>query len=108
MSAEATGILKTNWACGHREFSVAMHTTGMSAYAEPDVAGRIYKDGSTDPKTYDPAQCAKSDDAWHKLGFFGENRHFIDCVKRGKQPCSSLEDTVATMELVDAIYHGQI
>ncbi|MBN2307402.1 MAG: Gfo/Idh/MocA family oxidoreductase [Candidatus Hydrogenedentes bacterium] len=107
-SSGVTGILKTNWACGHRVFSVEMHTTGMSAYAEPDVSGAIYKDGSTEPEPYDPAGCAKSDATWHKLGFFGENRHFIDCVKSGKQPCSNIEDTVATMELVDRIYHNVI
>jgi len=103
-----TGILNANWACGHREFSVEMHTTGMSGYAEPDVSGSIYQDGSTEPETFDPAECAGSDADWRRLGFYGENRHFIDCVKNGKQPCSNLEDTVLTMELVDWIYHSQL
>ena len=103
-----TGVMTTNWACGHRVFSVEMHTTGTSAYAEPDVGGALYSDGSTEPERYDPAECAKSDAAWRRLGFFSENRHFIDCVKKGRQPCSSLEDTVATMELVDQMYHSQM
>lgn len=102
------GVLKTNWACGHREFSVAFHATGASAYANPDVSGALYKDGSTEPETFDPAKCAKSDARWHVQGFFAENRHFIDCVRSGKQPCSSLADTVATMELVDFIYDSQL
>jgi len=107
-STGAVGILTTNWAAGHRVFSVEMHTTGMSAYAEPDVRGALYKEGSTEPERYEPADCAGSDAAWHRLGFFGENRHFIDCVKTGKQPCSNLADTVETMELVERIYQSQI
>lgn len=103
-----TGVLKTNWACGHRVFSVAMHATGVSAYVEPDVEGSIYRDNSAEPVKYDPATCAKSDAMWRRLGFFGENRHFIDCVKSGKQPCSSLADTVGTMELVETIYGSQM
>lgn len=104
-STGATGILKTNWACGHRVFSVQMHTTGMSAYAEPDAGGTLYTDGSTEPEHFDPAVCARSEAYWHVQGFFAENRHFIDCIKKGIQPLSALEDTVKTMELVERIYH---
>lgn len=107
-STGITGVLKTNWACGHRVFSVEMHATGMSAYTEPDVGGAIYKDGAAEPQKYDPAKCAKSDKMWRRLGFFGENRHFIDCIKSRKQPYSCLADTVATMELVERIYHSRM
>jgi len=107
-SSGATGILQTNWACGRRFFRVEMHGQGISAYADPDEAGVLYRDGDLEGKAYDPAICAKGDSDWRRLGFFAENRHFIDCVKSGKQPCSSLADTVATMELVDRIYHSQI
>jgi len=104
----ATGILKTNWACGHRVFSVEMHATGASAYAEPDVGGTLYRDNAEEPQRYDPADCAKSDAMWRRLGFFDENRHFIDCIKKGRQPLSSFEDAAATMELVDRIYQSTI
>jgi len=107
-STGATGLLKTNWACGHRVFSVEMHTTGASAYAEPDVGGALYRDGATESERYDPGECAKSDAMWRRLGFFGENRHFIDCIKKGRQPRSSFEDAAATMELVERIYHSAI
>jgi virulence factor len=107
-SSGTTGILQTNWACGRRFFTVEMHGQGMSAYAEPDESGMLYKDGDLEGVTFDPADCAGSDKDWHRLGFFGENRHFVDCVKKGKQPDSRLDDTVKTMELVDRIYHSQI
>ena len=107
-SSGATGILQTNWACGRRFFRVEMHGQGISAYADPDEGGVLYRDDDTVGEAFDPAVCAKNDADWHRLGFFGENRHFIDCVKTGKTPCSSLEDTVATMELVDRIYDSQM
>jgi virulence factor len=106
-SSGATGILQTNWACGRRFFKVEMHGSGISAYADPDEAGVLYADGKLDGQSLDPAECAGNKADWHRWGFYAENRHFIDCVKSGKQPCSNLEDTVATMELVDRIYHGQ-
>jgi len=107
-SSGATGILQTNWACGRRFFKVEMHGQGISAYVEPDEGGMLYRDGGLDGESFDPAVCAGSEAAWHRLGFFGENRHFIDCVKAGTQPSSRLEDTVKTMELVDRIYHAQM
>jgi len=107
-STGATGILQTNWACGRRFFTVEMHGQGISAYAEPDEAGVIYRDGDVTGEPFDPAECAGDSADWHRLGFFGESRHFIDCVKSGARPDSSLSDTVKTMELVDAILHRQI
>ncbi|MDQ1256430.1 MAG: Gfo/Idh/MocA family oxidoreductase [Candidatus Hydrogenedentes bacterium] len=107
-STGATGILQTNWACGRRFFKVEMHTCGVSAYADPDEAGVLYRDGISEGTAYDPAACAGSNEPWHRLGFFGESRHFIDCVQSGRQPDSNLEDTIKTMELVDRIYHSQI
>jgi len=107
-SSGATGILQTNWACGRRFFKVEMHGMGVSAYADPDEGGMLYTGGSTDGEAFDAAVCAGNDADRHRLGFFAENRHFIDCIKQGGQPCSSLDDTVATMELVDRIYHSQI
>lgn len=118
-SSGATGILQTNWACGRRFFKIEMHGMGVSAYADPDEGGMLYVDGDTKGEAFDPSAapgthsgapsaCAKNDADRHQLGFFAENRHFIDCVKQGRQPCSSLADTVATMELVDRIYHSQV
>ena len=107
-SSGVTGILQTNWACGRRFFKVEMHGQGISAYADPDESGVVYVDGSVEGERFDPAECAGDGSDWHRLGFFAENRHFIDCVKSGEPPCSSLADTVATMELVDRIYHSQV
>ena len=107
-STGATGILQANWACGRRFFKVELHGQGISAYADADSVGVLYRDGDMEGVTFDPARCAGANTPWRTLGFYDENRHFIDCVKSGKQPGSSLDDTVKTMELVDRIYHSQI
>jgi virulence factor len=98
-----TGILKVNWAAGHRVFATAMHTTGATAYAEPDVEGWLHTDGDTTGERYTPEQCAKSDNSLHCLGFHALNRHFIDCIKKNRQPISSLADAAESMALAERI-----
>ena len=107
-STGATGILQANWACGRRFFKVDLHAQGVSAYADPDEGGMLYQDGDTDGQRFDPAQCARSENAWRRLGFYHENRHFIDCIQNGQQPLTNLDETLKTMQLVDRIYHSQI
>lgn len=103
-----TGILQTNWACGRRFFKVELHGQGISGYSEPDVGSVLYKDNEEQGEDFDAVECGGGDTLWRRAGFFSENRHFIDCVKSGETPRSSLSDTVATMELADSIYHAQI
>lgn len=105
-SSGATGILHANWACGRRFFKVEMHGLGVSAYAEPDEGGMLYADDDTGGEAFDPAACAGGSEDWRRLGFYHESRHFIDCVQAGREPVGSLDDTVKTMALVDAIYHS--
>ncbi len=99
-----TGILNANWACGHRVFAAAMHATGASAYAEPDAGGTLHVDGGSADVHYTPAECAGSEDPLHYLGFYGENRHFIDCIRKGRQPISSFADAAKSMALVEMIH----
>jgi len=42
----------------------------------------------------------------HWLGFWHESRHFIDCIKEGRQPSSNFSDAVKTWELIEAIYES--
>ena len=39
----------------------------------------------------------------HEYGYFQENRHFIDCLKSGRQPETNFADGVKTMELIEAL-----
>ncbi len=104
----AIGMLLTNWVVGKRIFSVEMHSKGISAFAEPDDKAVIYKDNEEKGETLLTQDAAKSKEKHKYAGFFTENRHFIDCLKEGKQPMTNFADSVKTMELVDRIYHSQM
>lgn len=104
----ATGILLGNWKTGRRFFTLEMHAQGISAFAEPDEGGHLFADGEVEGKWFDSKEVAGSEEGHKYLGFFQENRHFIDCIKAGKQPISSFRDSIKTMELVDRIYRSQI
>ena len=105
----ATGILMTNWMTGRRFFTVEMHAPDMSLYGDPEEGGRIYADGQKEPiETLDPAELAGREEDYRAYGFYDENRHFIDCIKKGKLPETNFEDALKTMELVDKIYASQI
>jgi predicted dehydrogenase len=85
-----------------------MHAYNISAYAEPDDRAVIYRDGSLEPEVILNTEAAGSDAPHRYLGFYDENRHFIDCIKSGQQPQTCFADAVKTMELVERIYHERL
>ena len=104
----ASGYLCTNWAVGGRIHIFEMHAQGISAYINPDAGGsaKIYTpEGITEIGTEDAA----NSDATHKTyGFYGESRHFVDCIQQNQQPLTCFADAVKTMELVQDIYRNRI
>ncbi|GIV15121.1 MAG: oxidoreductase [Armatimonadota bacterium] len=104
----AVGILLANWVTGRRIFSVEMHAFNISAYAEPDDRALIYRDGSLEPEVILNTEAAGSNAPHRYLGFYDENRHFIECVQSERQPLTSFADAVKTMELVERIRHERL
>lgn len=104
----AVGMLVSNFMVGRRIFAVEMHALGISAFAEPDDRAVFYRNGDQTGEELSAAQAAGETSDYHTVGFFGENRHFIDCVKCGAQPQCNFEDGVKTMELVDRIYRARL
>ena len=102
------GFLIANWRAGKRIFRVEMHGRGISAFVEPEARSVIYKDSNEDGEITAAKDAAGSAEFYKTAGFFAENRHFIDCVKEGKQPVTNFSDAVKTMELCDKIYRSQI
>lgn len=104
----ASGYLCTNWAVGGRIHTFEMHAQGVSTYINPDAGGsaKIYtSEGITEITTEEAADS----DATHKTyGFYGESRHFVDCIQQDRQPLTSFTDAVKTMELVQDIYQNRI
>lgn len=107
-SSGASGYLSTNWAVGGRIHIFEMHACGISAFVNPDVGGSATihsKEGKTVITT---EEAAGSGENYKAYGFYGESRHFVDCIKNDTQPMTCFEDAIKTMELVEAIYKNRI
>jgi virulence factor len=104
----ATGVLLTNWSVGTRVHTFELHSKGISAYVDGNTEARIYADSAEEPTVLSNTEVAGSEESHHYYGFFGENRHFIDCLRNDEMPMPSFSDAVKTMELVDRIYASEL
>ena len=108
-SSGATGLLLNNFMAGRRMFSVEVHSPGISFFGDPEEGGQLYADNKTEPiDELAPSILAGSAEDYRAFGPYDINRHFVDCMLKGKDPETNFDDAVKTMELVDAIYRSQI
>ena len=108
-SSGATGLLLNNFMAGRRIFSVEIHSPGISFFGDPEEGGQLYADNKTEPiDELDPSVLADSAEDYRAFGPYDINRHFVDCMLKGKDPETNFDDATKTMELVDAIYRSQI
>lgn len=96
-----SGILLTNWNVGGRVHTFEMHAPGVSAFLNPDDKGLILENSKV--TTIDTKEIAGSTANYKYYGFFAQSRHFIDCIKEGREPLTNFEDAAKTMELVDRL-----
>jgi predicted dehydrogenase len=95
------GFLQSNHRVGGRQLRFEIHGDGISCVFAPEEGGVIYEAGK-EPERLDAAALAGGPEMF-RIGFLQENRHFVDCIKRGRQPETNLEDALKTMKLCDAI-----
>ena len=108
-SSGATGLLLNNFMAGRRIFSVEIHSPGISFFGDPEEGGQLYADNKTEPiDELDPTVLAGSAEDYRAFGPYDINRHFVDCMLKGKDSETNFDDATKTMELVDAIYRSQI
>jgi predicted dehydrogenase len=107
-SSGASGYLCTNWAVGGRVHIFEMHAHGISAYINPDAGGRAVLHTPEGITEISPEEAADSNATHKTYGFYGESRHFVDCILQDQQPLTCFADAVKTMELVEAIYQNRI
>jgi predicted dehydrogenase len=88
-------------------FRAEIHGQNISACVDAERQSWIVAD-SGEPEIFDSKRFGDSlgGQPEHWLGFWHETRHFIDCVKEGRQPSSNFADTVKTWELIDQIYEA--
>lgn len=104
----ASGILCTNWSVGGRIHTFEMHARGISAYINPDSGGSAIVHTSSGKTEIRTEEAANSNEAHISYGFYGESRHFVDCIQQDQQPLTCFADAVKTMELVRLIYQNRI
>jgi len=105
---DCSGVLLTNWCVGTRRHIFEMHAPHISAFVDCNAHAHVWADGAAEPTTIGATEAAGSEDNRVSYGFEAQARHFIDCVKSGAEPCSSMADAVKTMELVDLIYWNSV
>ncbi|MBS12245.1 MAG: dehydrogenase [Gemmatimonadetes bacterium] len=108
-SSGATGFLKSGYKMGRRIFAVEAHSDGISFFGDPEEGGRIFIEGDVNPaKLLDGHKISRSKKPYRAYGEHTMNRHFLDCIREGRQPETNLDDAIKTMELVEAIHRSQI
>ncbi len=101
-----SGILLTNWTTGARVHTFEMHAQGIGTFVDCNDKAIILADNGELKEELSATEVAGSEENRVFYGFEAENRHFIDCVKSGQEPSSSMADAVKTMELIQLIYQN--
>jgi virulence factor len=88
-------------------FRAEIHGQNISAYVDAERQSYIVAD-SGEPEVFESKSFGQSfgSEPEHWLGFWHETRHFIDCVREGRQPSSNFTDAVKTWELIQRIYEA--
>ncbi len=120
------GILKGNYRTGGRVHKFEVHAPALSAYVNlgfgtaacdatllthrGDVRYSLAARGAEEQavERLDGIAMAGGD-AFHRYyGFYHEDRHFIDCVRQGRRPETSIHDAVETMRLTERLVQSVI
>lgn len=121
-----TGIIKANYRVGGRVHHFQMHGQGVSAFLDlgfggPAADARILvhkgeeryslaSAGAADEGSMDISgeELAGTTEFHRYYGYYQEDRHFIDCVKSGHQPESSIFEGVASMQLTEQFLNAAL
>ncbi|MGQ9730915.1 MAG: Gfo/Idh/MocA family protein [Candidatus Zipacnadales bacterium] len=103
-----SGVLLGNWCVGKRVHTFEMHAPHISAFVDCNSSATIYADNKEEGIVLSATEVAGSTENRVYYGFEAQSRHFIDCIKSGTEPSSSMADAVKTMELVDQIYQTSL
>jgi virulence factor len=105
-SSGAVGQVHFSYGTGRRIFRAEIHGRGVTAYVDADRESYIVgEDGSEEPQVFRSSSFGEALGGLpvHWLGFWHAHRHFVDCLKEGRQPVSHFGDAVKTRELIDLI-----
>lgn len=103
-----TGFFSANWNSGRRYLELEIQGNGCVARSDVEHTGTYWDSDHPDGITLTAAEAAGSEAENHVLGFYDQSRHFIECVRTGRQPLGSFPEALDTMYLVDAVYANSI
>ena len=101
----ASGFFSATWNSGRRHLDATIHGQNCCAVVDLEEKGTYYDPEHPDGVTITAQEAAGSDDPTRVLGFFDENREFIEAVRAGDpaRTQSSMQKSVRVMEVVDKI-----
>jgi len=116
-----TGVVKANYRVGGRVHRFEVHGPGVSAFINLGMGGQECDAvvlthqggqqyslsaagvGSHGKYTFDGRELAGHDALYRFYGFYQEDRHFIDCVRDGRTPETSIQDAVKSIRLIEML-----
>jgi predicted dehydrogenase len=101
-STGAVGTLHFSYTTGRRIFRAEIHGPNVTACVDADREAYIVAENG-EPEVVASSSFGKPDRPETWLGFWHESRHFVDCVRDGRQPANTLADAVKTMLLIERI-----
>ena len=104
----ASGVLHTFWNCGGRQHLFELHAEGASAYIDPDGRTTLKADKGKVVEELPDQSNAPKEEMYLHYGHLAQAQHFIDCVREKREPSSSFQSAIGSMELVDAIREADI
>ncbi len=121
-----TGLIQANYQTGGRTHTFELHGAGASAFINLGFGGSqceatlLVQEGKTgyslaasgvsgaNLETIDGKALAESDSFHRYYGFYYEDLHFLECVRQGRTPETSIADAVKTFEMMAMMEAGVI
>ncbi len=91
------GVMMSHYAVGFRIQRFEAHAENFSAYVDMTRSPEV--------KLFENGKPWEGELNLDEVGgpHYNETRHFVECIREGRQPWSPLEDAVKTMQLCEAI-----
>ena len=80
-----------------------MHAPGIFVEAEHETKGYMFTDGNLEPKVFEAAEVAGSNENHVFTGVLAAAEDFVNCCLNGGQPMASFESTLNTMKVAETI-----
>jgi predicted dehydrogenase len=102
----SSGAVAVHSAIGHagaRYYRIELHGNGISAYLHPPTSGEIFTDNSPKPEVIHGEPIPGDPDGRLDEGVDAMHLDFLECIADGREPLTSIHETVHSMHLAEEI-----